>query len=138
MRAVVLALLASAAPVAAARAAELRPFDDAALHAVQFVDADEGWAVGDDETWPAHLERDTGWRVLNAGVRGYGLDQMVLRAERLAPRFKPRVIVLAFIPDDIYRVGLSIRQAYHKPYFVPAGETIELRGVPVPRTPVSE
>jgi hypothetical protein len=98
----------------------------------------EGWAVGDDETWPAHLERDTGWPVLNAGVRGYGLDQMVLRAERLAPRFKPRVIVLAFIPDDIYRVGLSIRQAYHKPYFVPAGETIELRDVPVPRTPVSD
>jgi len=98
----------------------------------------QGWAVGDDETWPAHLERDTGWRVLNAGVRAYGLDQMVLRAERLAPRVKPRAIVLAFIEDDISRTGLSIRQAYHKPYFVPAGETIELRGVPVPRTPVSD
>src|SRR5205807_23429 len=72
-------------------------------------------AVADDETWPAHLERDPGWRVLNAGVRGYGLDQMVLRAESLAPRFKPRAIVLTFIQDDIYRVGLSIRQAYHKP-----------------------
>jgi hypothetical protein len=98
----------------------------------------EGWAVGDDETWPAHLERDTGWRVLNAGVRGYGLDQMVLRAERLAPRVKPRAIVLAFIEDDINRAGLTIRQGFRKPYFVPAGETIELRGVPVPRTPVSD
>src|SRR5260370_32074557 len=98
----------------------------------------EGWAVGDDETWPAHLERDTGWRVLNAGVRAYGLDQMVLRAERLAPRFKPRAIVLAFIQDDINRVGLAIRHGFHKPYFVPAGETIELRNLPVPRTPGSD
>ena len=98
----------------------------------------EGWAVGDDETWPAHLERDTGWRVLNAGVRAYGLDQMVLRAERLAPRVKPRAIVLAFIEDDLSRAGLTIRQGFRKPYFVPAGETIELRNVPVPRTPVSD
>jgi photosystem II stability/assembly factor-like uncharacterized protein len=31
-----------------ARAGDLRHFDDAALHAVQFVDAREGWAVGDE------------------------------------------------------------------------------------------
>src|SRR5690349_13483737 len=36
----------------------------------------EGFAVGNDETWPAQLERLTGRRVLNAGVRGYGLDQI--------------------------------------------------------------
>ena len=98
----------------------------------------EGWAVGDDETWPAHLARDTGWTVLNAGVRGYGIDQMVLRAERLAPRFKPRAIVLAFIEDDINRTGLAIRQGVGKPYFVPVGDTVELRNVPVPRTAVSD
>jgi hypothetical protein len=30
--------------------------------------------------------------VLNAGVRGYGLDQMVLRAERLVPEIKPSTV----------------------------------------------
>ena len=92
----------------------------------------EGWGVGNDGTWPAQLERDTGWRVLNAGVRAYGLDQIVLRAERLAPRFDPQFIVLAFIADDIYRSGLAVRHGIHKPYFVPVGDGLALRNVPVP------
>jgi hypothetical protein len=94
----------------------------------------EGYAVSDDETWPAHLERDTGRRVLNAGVRSYGLDQIVLRAERLAPRVKPHTMVLAFIESDIGRTALSARESRFKPYFVPAGQGqgLELRNVPVP------
>jgi hypothetical protein len=95
----------------------------------------EGWAVDDDVTWPAYLQHDLGRPVLNAGVRGYGVDQMILRAERLAPRFKPGVIVLAFIADDIDRTGLAIRQGIHKPYFLPAGDSVELHNVPVPTTP---
>jgi len=96
----------------------------------------EGWSVTGDESWPAHLERDTGRRVLNAGVRGYGIDQMVLRAERLAPRLKPRTIVLAFIGSDIERTVLSFRDFKHKPYFLPAGEGLELHNVPVPTAPL--
>ena len=92
----------------------------------------EGYAVSDDETWPAHLERDTGRRVLNAGVRSYGLDQIVLRAERLVPRVKPRTMVLAFIESDIGRTALLARELRFKPYFVPAGQGLELRNVPVP------
>ena len=92
----------------------------------------EGYAVSDDESWPAHLERDTGRRVLNAGVRSYGLDQIVLRAERLAPRVKPRAMVLAFIESDIDRTAQSAREFRFKPYFVPMGEGLELRNVPVP------
>jgi hypothetical protein len=92
----------------------------------------EGYAVGDDETWPAALERITGRRVLNAGVRGYGLDQMVLRAERLVPELKPSTVVLAFIADDISRTALSVRDFRSKPYFVPQGEGLALGNVPVP------
>ncbi len=91
----------------------------------------EGFGVGNDDTWPANLERVTGRRVLNAGVRGYGIDQMVLRAERLVPRLKPKTIVLAFIADDISRTALSVRDSKGKPYFVPAGAGLELRNVPV-------
>ncbi|MFN4017782.1 MAG: SGNH/GDSL hydrolase family protein [Reyranella sp.] len=92
----------------------------------------EGFAVGDDETWPAALERLTGRPVLNAGVRGYGLDQMVLRAERLVPDLKPSTIVLAFIADDISRTALSVRDFRGKPYFMPDGDGLALRNVPVP------
>jgi hypothetical protein len=91
----------------------------------------EGFAVGNDETWPAHLERLTGRRVLNAGVRGYGLDQIVLRAERLVPEIKPSTVVLAFIADDILRTALAVRDAKGKPYFVPDGPGLALRNVPV-------
>jgi hypothetical protein len=92
----------------------------------------EGYAVSDDESWPAHLERATGRRVLNAGVRSYGLDQIVLRAERLSPRVKPRTMVLAFIESDIDRTALSAREFRFKPYFAPTGKGLELRNVPVP------
>ncbi len=91
----------------------------------------EGYAVGDDETWPAHLERLAGRRVLNAGVRGYGLDLLVLRAERLVPEFKPSTVILAFIADDISRTALSVRDFRGKPFFVPDGEGLVLRNVPV-------
>jgi photosystem II stability/assembly factor-like uncharacterized protein len=48
MRPILLALIASAVAVFPARAGDLRNFDDAALHAVQMIDAMEGWAVGDE------------------------------------------------------------------------------------------
>ena len=96
----------------------------------------EGYAVGNDDTWPAYLERHAGRRVLNAGVRSYGLDQIVLRAEQLAPALKPRTFILAFIGDDIARATLSVRESKAKPYFVADGEGLALRNVPVP-TPSS-
>ncbi|MBS0517569.1 MAG: hypothetical protein JSR90_02695 [Proteobacteria bacterium] len=91
----------------------------------------EGFGVGNDETWPADLERLTGRRVFNGGVRGYGIDQMVLRAERLVPRLKPQTVVVAFIADDTTRTALSVRDSMGKPYFVPVGERLDLRNVPV-------
>jgi lysophospholipase L1-like esterase len=93
----------------------------------------EGYMVGDDETWPAALERLTGRRVLNAGVRAYGIDQAVLRGERLASKLKPHTIVLAFIADDIERAGLKVRDNNNKPYFALDGESgLALHNVPVP------
>lgn len=91
----------------------------------------EGYGVGDDETWPAQLERLTGRPVLNAAVRGYGLDQMVLRAERMIPELAPSTVILAFIADDISRTALAVRDARGKPWFVPEGAGLALRNVPV-------
>jgi lysophospholipase L1-like esterase len=93
----------------------------------------EGYMVGDDETWPAVLERLSGRRVLNGGVRAYGIDQAVMRGERLAPTLKPQTIVLAFIADDIERVGLKVRDRNNKPYFALDGAGgLTLHNVPVP------
>lgn len=96
-----------------------------------------GYAVKDDETWPADLERRLRHRVLNGGVHGYGLDQAVLRAERLARTFHPRTVVLAFIAHDIDRAGLAAKDSTYKPYFVAKGDGLDLRNVPVPRTPMA-
>jgi hypothetical protein len=95
-----------------------------------------GFAVKDDESWPAQLERMLSRRVLNGGVHGYGLDQAVLRADRLAGKFHPGVVILGFIADDIDRAGLAVKFSTRKPFFVVTDDGLELRNVPVPETPI--
>ena len=65
-----LALAAAAALPAPATAGDLRHFDDAALHAVQFVDANEGWAVGDDGAVWHSIDGGGNWERQPTGVRG--------------------------------------------------------------------
>ena len=76
-----------------------------------------GADVSDEETWPAALERETGRRVVNAGVAGFGLDQTVLRAEQLVGMYRPEFVIVSFIADDIGRTEWA-RQVGSKPYFV--------------------
>jgi hypothetical protein len=76
----------------------------------------EGWEVDDDESWPAVLEKSTGVPIVNAGVGGYGTDQIIMRAEQLLPIVKPKVLVIGFLQSDIYRSGHSIFGA-PKPWF---------------------
>jgi hypothetical protein len=85
-----------------------------------------GDGVKDDETWPARLESLRGRRVLNAGVSGYGLDQAVLRAERLLARHRVDWVVLTFIPDDVSRSTHSRQFGLPKPVFVPRGDRFVL------------
>jgi hypothetical protein len=95
-----------------------------------------GDETSDAESWPAHLERSTRRPVWNAGVFGYGIDQMVLRARQLVPKVKPEWVVLSFIPDDINRCELSMRGA-HKPYFRLVDGALKLENQPVsPPEPV--
>src|SRR5262245_26262301 len=69
MRSLLLALLAVALSAPGAQAADLRHFDDAALHAVQFVSADEGWAVGDDGVVLQTIDGGKTWERQPTGVR---------------------------------------------------------------------
>lgn len=91
-----------------------------------------GEEVADGETWAAYLQTLIGARTINAGVPGYGLDQIVLRSERLAASLAPAVLVVTFIPDDIERNEMGRLWGGEKPYFELIGDRLELRRVPVP------
>src|SRR5436190_1023870 len=59
-----LCLIAGLAP-----AGELRYFEDATLRAVQFIDAQEGWAVGDEGVVWHSIDGVKFWERLPTGVR---------------------------------------------------------------------
>jgi hypothetical protein len=92
-----------------------------------------GDEVSDEETWPAHLERRLGRRVLNAGVFGYGFDQIALRAQDIL-KVRPCVdtLVVGLIADDVGRCEYSYRFAW-KPYFGIVNGALVLKNVPVPQ-----
>jgi len=76
----------------------------------------EGWEVDDDESWPAYLEKRLGRPVVNAGVGGYGTDQIVLRAEQIVPVVKPEIVIVGFLDFDIVRTAHT-HFAAPKPWF---------------------
>lgn len=94
-----------------------------------FVFGDE---VSDHETWPAHLERLLGRGVINAGVFGYGIDQAILRAERMSGEFDVETLIVGFIPDDIVRTEFSVRSGAAKPYFTIEEGNLVRQNDPVP------
>lgn len=92
-----------------------------------------GEEVDDDETLPHHLEqRLVDAEVLNFGVHGYGLGQMVLRLEDEGLAFHPaRVVIVLLIPLDITRDPLD-QFTHNKPRFGVEGEELRITNVPVP------
>lgn len=58
-----------------------------------------------EDTYGYHLDTMLGpqFRVLNFGVPGYGLDQMLLRYQRDIREWKPEIVILGFISHDIER-----------------------------------
>ncbi len=89
--------------------------------------------VDDADTWAAKLERQAGGRVVNAGVPGFGLDQAVLRAEQLAPRYAPDTIIVSFIPHDVIRCAMSFWSGNAKPYFEIDASGLRLHPPPAPQ-----
>jgi hypothetical protein len=54
--------------------------------------------------------------VVNGGVMAYATDQIILRAERLLPIVKPKVLIVGFLEFDVYRAGHT-HFGSPKPYF---------------------
>ncbi len=94
-----------------------------------------GIEAGDRETWPYFLQqRDASLNVINLAVGGYGLDQMYLTLAEEIDRFRPHLVVAAYIDDDLGRTLLSFRD-YAKPRFVLAGDDLALTNVPISDPP---
>jgi hypothetical protein len=72
----------------------------------------------------------SGHRLLNYGVGGYGVDQIMMLYEGSVHHFEDPFVVVMLMPLDLDRSALSVRVG-QKPYFELEGETLELRGVPV-------
>ncbi len=92
-----------------------------------------GEEVDDHETLAVYLEqRLSHAEVMNFGVHGYGLGQMVLRMEEEGLSFGPKhVIFVLFVPHDLLRVSEELF-VHNKPVFYMEGEELALRNVPVP------
>jgi hypothetical protein len=91
-----------------------------------------GSEVGNAESFPAHLEQLLGTPVVNAASGGWGVDQMVLRAEQLAPVVHPSTVIVGILDQDILRNNFRLYGGGYKPYFVIEGGELVLRGTPVP------
>jgi lysophospholipase L1-like esterase len=92
-----------------------------------------GEGVNDGDTYPRRLQDllpDT--EVVNLGVHGYGLDQILIRLREEVPRYRPDVVLLGFFLNDAQRSLLDFRD-YAKPRFALEGGRLALRGSPVPR-----
>jgi hypothetical protein len=63
---------------------------------------------------------------------GYGLDQIVLRAEELLDRHPVDTLLVSVIRDDVVRCEYAFRFA-HKPWFDVEGGSLVLHNVPAPR-----
>ena len=104
--------------------------------------------LGDSFVWGLDAEADerfsellkariAGYKILAAGVSGFGTDQEYLLLKRLWPKVRPAVVVLIFCTqNDRDDNSTNIRyEGYQKPYFATAADgSPVLRGQPVPES----
>lgn len=91
-----------------------------------------GDEVRDEEAYPSVLDGLLPKaEVINFGVHGYGHDQMLLLLREQALAYRPDLVVVGFVRDDMERNLLAFRD-FAKPRFVLTGDRLSLRNVPVP------
>ncbi len=92
-----------------------------------------GSQVSDSDTWPAILEKESKFRVINGGVFAYGFDQVILRMEDLVSKIHPERIIIGVHPDNLSQTVMSQKYA-KKPYFDISNNELVLKNTPVPIT----
>lgn len=79
------------------------------------------------ETWEEQLERlSPNTEVLNFGIRGYGLDQALLRYREDGIKFRPSVVLIGFITNDARRNLLDIHYDVWKPRFLLRNDSLQM------------
>lgn len=99
-----------------------------------------GSEVSYEDTWGYRLGQELGaeFQVLNFGVPSYGVDQIYLRYEKDVPAWRPRIVILSFIADDLERTMTvytpiafpRYELPFSKPRFILHNENLQLVNVP--------
>lgn len=93
-----------------------------------------GGDVADRYAYPEVLARlDAGLEVANYGVPAYGLDQAFLRYQREGRAWHPRVVIVGFMSENIFRTVSVYRPFYTPTTLVPLAKPRYLPGEPEPR-----
>jgi hypothetical protein len=73
--------------------------------------------------------------IYNLGVSGYGTDQEYLLLAEHYDFYKPNIVFLVFSDNDHFENSHNNANGkYFKPYFITNGDSLTLRGVPVPKS----
>jgi hypothetical protein len=94
-----------------------------------------GFGVEDDEAFPALLEhRRPDWEVINLGVSGYGIDQILMSYREIGAAYRPDAVVIGIFPEGFWRATRAFADTGHaKPYFtLDQNGRLVLQNVPVP------
>lgn len=92
-----------------------------------------GEEVSDNETFCHYLQQMLPHtEIINAGVPGYGHDQMLILLKEEGIKYKPDMVLLAFVSTDMSRNLLTFR-SFAKPRFILGKGELTLTGTPVPR-----
>ena len=102
--------------------------------------------IGDSNVWgfdaEAHerftdllQEKYPDWQMINAGVSGFGTDQIYLLLPELLKQYRPAVVLMVVNKNDRADNLTNFRYGtYYKPYFIIDNDQLQLRGVPVPKS----
>jgi hypothetical protein len=90
-----------------------------------------GDGIDDMVTWPHLLQkRDRQLNVFNLAGTGYGIGQMYITLSEEIFRYRPKLVIAAFIDNDLHRSLLDFRD-YKKPRFVINNNELVLTNTPI-------
>ncbi len=98
-----------------------------------------GYGVNMEEAYPKELERllnkkvSKNIEVLNFGVNGYGLSQMLINYDKFVSRYNPDLVILQYYMPSVYRSNYTKMWATQKPTFKLKNGVLKLRNHPVPK-----
>ena len=91
-----------------------------------------GDEVNDDQTYSYYLQEmlpET--EVINMGIHGYGHDQMLILLREEGIKYRPDIVILGFIYEDMNRNLLAFRD-FAKPKFILKNNQLVLVNSPIP------